>query len=88
MAEPPYTVAQGKADIEARIADKEPLHGRPLVVEGRVTFVKSRWTVGAKIEPRGGGEPLYLVASADSADTSGDGIWLGRLEEWVDRRNE
>ena len=87
MGDPAYSIDGEKAAIERRIADEDHPHGLPLAFEGRVTLVPTRWTVGVKIEPRGG-EPLYLVASADSADTYGDGIWLGRLEEWADGRNE
>ena len=87
MAESDYAFDEERAAIERRIADKGHSYGPPVVFEGRVTFVPNRWTVGIKVEPKDG-PPVYLVASADSADTFGDGIWFGPLAEWVDRRNE
>lgn len=85
-----YNYGEEVKYIESCIEDTGSSYGAPLVLEGKITIAERRWLTYIKLEETRGfnkGAISYYVASADSADTFGDGIWFGTLKEFVQGRN-
>lgn len=54
----------------------------------KVKFEQHRWYVRITLELLDDEErTITFIASADSADTGGDGIWFGTEREWIDWDN-